>query len=315
MIVARYSGTTPSAEFLQRVRDRKIGGVILFGDNTRDGTDETKSAIASLQHAAHYAGSYPLLVMTDQEGGTVKRLPDDPPALAANRMDSSSNARTEGYMTGTALRKIGVNLDLAPVADVEQIPNSFLGARAFGSTAEVVEERACAFAGGLAAAGVGYTLKHFPGLGAAPANTDLQPVVVDSSKRSLRSYYGAYRKCGRGSRTVVMISSADYPRLTGSYTPAVLSPEIYNQELPAASVSAPTISDDLDAGAIANLRTPARRAIDAGLDLLLYAQNEASSSAAYAQLLADLGEGRIDRTKVVRAAAAVTTLKRTLIAR
>ena len=77
-------------------------------------------------------------------------------------------------------------------------------------------------------------------------------------------------------------------------------------------MQAPTISDDLDAPAIANLQTPARRVIDAGLDLLLYAQTEASSAEAYPQLLADLNAGGLQDANVLRAAAAIERLKRAL---
>ena len=237
MIVARYSGTTPSRELLQRIREHEIGGVILFGENTIDGASETQHAIASMQRDARYAHNYPLLIMADQEGGTVKRLPDDPPVLAASDMRSSSGARAEGYATGVALRRIGINLDLAPVADVEQAPDSFLGTRAFGSTASIVEERACAFAAGLAAAGIGYTLKHFPGLGSASASTDIGSVVVNSTKASLRANYAAYRKCGRGPRAVIMISSAGYPALQARTPRPSSAPRFTNESSPPRTLS------------------------------------------------------------------------------
>ena len=67
-----------------------------------------------MQRNARYAHNYPLLIMADQEGGTVKRLPDDPPVLAASDMRSSSGARAEGYATGVALRRIGINLTWLP---------------------------------------------------------------------------------------------------------------------------------------------------------------------------------------------------------
>lgn len=312
MIIAHYGGTSPTAAFLQRIRTHEIGGVILFSENTSGGERTTAAAISSMQQAARIAGDYPLLIMTDQEGGTVKRLPEDPPALAAAAMGSPNRARAEGYATGVALRRIGINLDLAPVADVERTPNSFLGTRAFGSSAGIVAKRACAFANGLAASKIGYTLKHFPGLGSATASTDTQPVVVNSTASSIRSDYGAYRECGRSPYAVVMISSAGYPGLTGSDAPAVLSPEIYQRELLLADIRATTISDDLDTPAIVNLQTPARRAINAGLDLLLYAQTEESSALAYPALLADLRSGSLSSARVQQAAANVNRLKQTL---
>ena len=76
-------------------------------------------------------------------------------------------------MTGDALRALGINVDLAPVADVAGPTASFLGTRTFSDSPDTVAQAACGFASGLAQGGVGATLKHFPGLGRAPGNTDL----------------------------------------------------------------------------------------------------------------------------------------------
>jgi beta-N-acetylhexosaminidase len=313
LIIARYVGLRPSRALIERIRRGEIGGVILFNDNTAGGDAQTRKAIATMQQAARDSGSYPLLIMTDQEGGTVKRIADIPPALAPSAMGSSLRAHREGWTAGRALSAIGVNVDLAPVADVEQAGGSFLGTRAFASTAATVERLACAFAAGLSDAGVAYTLKHFPGLGLAEGNTDDGPVEVSAPGSALRRSYGAYRRCARSPLSLVMISSAGYPNLTGSTTPAVLSPEIYRHELAVAGVVAPTISDDLDAPAISTLRAPARRALNAGLDLLLFAKTECSSIRAYATLRSDLTAGSLHRRSVIRAAQAVARLKQALL--
>jgi beta-N-acetylhexosaminidase len=292
MIVARFRGPTPSAAFLSRIRTGQIGGVILFGDNVAGGVDATRRLTTLLQSAAKEGGHPPLLVMADQEGGPVKRLPG-PPALAAADMTSPALATAQGTATGRLLRSAGVNLDLAPVADVERSPN-FLGTRSFGSSPGLVGARACAFAQGLASQGVAYTLKHFPGLGLATGNTDLGSVAVSAPAATLRAGYRAYRLCGHGPLALVMISSARYPGLAASL-PAVMSPAIYRRELPLAiRGSLPvTISDDLQSPAIESQDAPARHAIDAGLDLLLYAQTEQASADAYGKLLDELSSGVI----------------------
>lgn len=312
LVVARYSGTKPSRRLLGRVRAGQVGGVVLFSENTAAGLAATREAIAELQREARVAGDYPLLVMTDQEGGEVKRIASIPPTVAPAETGSDAAARREGASTGEALRSIGFNVDLAPVADVEHDPDSFLGTRAYGSDPALVAERACAFAEGLAQAGLAYTLKHFPGLGDAAESTDEQPVSIAVTGASLRRDYAAYRRCGHGPRALAMISSAGYPALTGSSTPAVASPEIYRRELPDAGVNAVTISDDLDSPAIVRLRGAARQALDAGLDLLLYAQSEASSAGAYKALRGEVRTGTLDARTVMRAVGAVQRLKTTL---
>lgn len=309
LLIGRFAGTTPPAAFLARIRAGQLGSVILFSDNTAGGLSATRTLIARLQAAAKQGGNPPLLIMTDQEGGEVRRLPGAP-ALNADQMTSTTMARAQGVAAGRLLRSVGVNVDLAPVADVEANPNSFLGPRAFGTTPATVAARACAFAGGLASTGVAYTLKHFPGLGLASVSTDLAPVTIRASASVLRAAYAAYTRCGNSPRALVMVSSAIYPTLTGSL-PAVESPLTYSRELPLAlhGHTPLTVSDDLQAGALTNQTHPALHALDAGLDLAMYATNSAGSAAAFPLLVADVRSGQLSRQKVAAADAKIAALK------
>jgi beta-N-acetylhexosaminidase len=309
MVVSRLTGTTASAELLDRIHAGHVGGVILFAENFALGDARAAATIAELQHAARAAGTWPLLIMTDQEGGEVRRIADAPPKFAPREMASAAVAYGEGLAAGAALKRIGVNVDLAPVADVNVFGTSFLGARSFGPSAKVVAERACAFADGLIKAGIAYTLKHFPGLGTATTSTDNAPVTVETPASILRANYAAYRQCGRGPRALVMVSSAGYPTLTGTATPAVLTPKIYGREMTRARIHAVTISDDLQAAALAEAVHPALHAINAGLDLLLYAQTEAASAEAYGKLKADLESGALSAQRVSEASTKIGRLK------
>jgi beta-N-acetylhexosaminidase len=309
LIVARFSGARPSSAFLARIRTGQLGGVILFADNTAGGLDLTRHTVQRLQHAARHGGNPPLLVMTDQEGGSIRRLPG-PPELAPSEMPSDATALREGQLAGKLLRSIGVNVDLAPVADVERIRGSFLGTRSFGESPALVSARSCAFARGLASQGVAYTLKHFPGLGRAVTTTDAGPVSIAAPPSAIRDDYGPYLTCASGPLALVMVSSAAYPDLSGPL-PAVMSPMIYQRELRIAGAGA-TISDDLQAPALAGLSSPARHGINAGLDLAMYAQTEQASANAYLSLLADVRSGHIDVPRVREAARAVQALKRSL---
>jgi beta-N-acetylhexosaminidase len=193
------------------------------------------------------------------------------------------------------------------VADVAH-SGTFLGSRAFGPTPRRVATRACAFASGLLRQNVAPALKHFPGLGYARVNTDEAPATVDVSAAALRRDYAAYRRCGTRPGTLAMLSSAVYPRLTGD-EPAVLTRSTYTRELPRRGAWPVTISDALETPALANRRTPARRALRAGLDLLLYAGTEQASADAYRVLLRDARAGRIPRERVDEAAKRVLRLK------
>jgi beta-N-acetylhexosaminidase len=309
-IVGRFAGTTPPRSFLDQIRLGELGGVILFSENVAQGEVATRRLNEQLQHAASEGGNPPLLIMTDQEGGEVKRLTWAPPRLAASEMGSTTIAEAEGEATGRALRAVGINVDLAPVADVVHGAASFLHTRSFGAGSALVAERACAFAGGIERQGVGYTLKHFPGLGRALTSTDVQPTTIDIAAGALRRDYEPYLACGNRPNSLVMVSSAAYPSLTGSSTPAVLSSEIYSREIPLASGGEPvTISDDLQAAALASEATPAQRAIDAGLDLLLYAGTQQGAKDAYARLLLAVQAEGIHRDRLERANRMIQALK------
>jgi beta-N-acetylhexosaminidase len=312
-IVARFYGTRPSRRFLARIEAGEIGGVILYGENTAGGLAAVHDLDERLQSAASRGGNPPLLIMTDQEGGTVKRLPG-PPAMAASQMTSQALSAQQGVQSGRLLRSVGINVDLAPVVDVEEAGgSSFLQTRSFGTDPALVAANACAFADGLASQGVAYTLKHFPGLGLAQTSTDVGSVSVYAPTRVLRADYLPYRECGSSPLSLVMVDSASYPTLTGRL-PAVVSSEIYQRELHVAVQGHPplTISDNLEAPALTSVPEPGRRAIDAGLDLALYATTEAGSAEAFRQLLAGVHDGTLDPARVRAAVARVEELKHAL---
>lgn len=310
MIVARLSGSVPGTALLRRVRLGQVGGVILFSESLAGGPAAARASISALQRAARAGGNPPLLVMTDQEGGEVRRLWWAPPLRAAAQMTSDPLARREGEATGRALRSVGVNLDLAPVADVVHVAGSFLGTRSFGATSTQVTDRACSFAAGLARERVGYTLKHFPGLGWASASTDVRPVVIGLPASTLRADYEPYLACGSHPDGIVMVNNAIYPHLASGAAPAVLAPQTYTRELPIATDRAPvTISDDLQAGALADQTNVPERAVRAGLDMLMFAQTEAASRAAYRTLLADVRAGEIRQARIQAAYQAILAFK------
>jgi len=311
LIVARFAGTAATRSILAAVRAGDVGGIILFGDNTAGGVAATHALVKRLQLTAVNGGNPRLLILTDQEGGEVKRLPG-PPGLAASRMGNPKVAGTQGRLTARLLRRAGVNVDLAPVADVTVVDGFMTREhRTFGSGPADVATAACAFANSLAAAGVGYTLKHFPGLGDAVASTDDGAVSVGASASLLYRDEAAYRRCGAGRRALVMISSASYRHLTGS-TPAVMSPATYRDALKSDGVDAVTISDDFQAQALADQTSPARTAINAGLDMVMYGKTESAAVVAYQILDQDLRTGTLSASRVKAAAAKVRALKQSL---
>jgi beta-N-acetylhexosaminidase len=141
-------------------------------------------------------------VVVDQEGGKVKTFPKLPPRSTARAVRSEAEGFASGRATGRALRRIGVDVDLAPVLDLEDGP---LGSRQFRSPLFGV-----AFARGLAAARAGACVKHFPGLGSLPFSTDEHPYVVGRVREADLAPYRAAVKSGV---PCVMVGHGVYPTL------------------------------------------------------------------------------------------------------
>src|SRR4051794_23604791 len=300
-IMPGFAGTAPSRALLARARRGEIGAVILFGPNV---TGRRRGTIAAQQRAARAGGDPPPLIAVHQEGGAVRRLPSLPPAEAPARMPAS-RAGPLGAATGRALRRLGINTDLAPVADVDH--GSFLRSRSFGSDPGAVARSACAFADGLRGAGVNATLKHFPGLGRAARNTDEQAVTVAASEGALRADLEPYRRCAPRVG-LVMLSNATYPAFDPR-RPAVFSRRIGGDLLRGElGFRGGTIPDTLAAPGVSS-PTTAVRATRAGVDMLLY-PDERISALAYRNVLRAARAGRLDRAAIVASAARIAALAR-----
>ncbi len=297
-------GTTPSASLIGRVQRGEVGGVILFGDNIT-----TPAALVALttelQAAARSGGQPALLIATDQEGGAISRVSWAPPSMSALEMGSNGSeavAQAQGAATGSALRVLGINVDLAPVADVPASTDSFmyLQGRTFSFSADTTTSLANAFARGLESAGVEPTMKHFPGIGFALQNTDSHDVTIDESPALLAPGLQPYRQGIAEGIPLVMLSNATY----GAYDPDAAAgwSTLIGQNLLRASLGfqGVTITDSLTGAAIVRGLTQdvlAVRAAAAGTDMILVSGDESSSAVAYDRLLAAATDGTLPRRR------------------
>ena len=166
-----------------------LGGVILFDRDrvTKTRNIESPEQLARLVTSLREAAPDSLLVAIDQEGGRVSRLkpaygfPDTQSQAAIGATDDPSEGFEAGKQMGETMAEAGIDLDLAPVVDVNVNPtNPAIGAldRSFSSDPSVVAAMAEAEIHGLHEMGVKTVIKHFPGLGSATANTDFDNVDV-----------------------------------------------------------------------------------------------------------------------------------------
>jgi len=289
-VIYSYAGYTPPASLLRWIREGEAGGVIFFGGNIAS-KSQIASVIAELDRAnaspQNPLRNYPLLLMTDQEGGLVRRLPGQP-VLSEKQIGESARpgaaARAAGTGAGKNLHGAGLNVNLAPVLDVYRTPGNFDDQfqRSYSMNPLVASRLGAAFIKAQQATGVAATAKHFPGLGAASTaqNTDNGPVTLNVSLKDLRTIDEyPYRAAIASGVKLVMVSWAVYPALDPKL-PAGLSPAIVAGELrQRLGFTGVTITDALEAGALqpfGTIRNRARLAAQAGMDLILCSAQKAT---------------------------------------
>ncbi|MFB7471529.1 glycoside hydrolase family 3 N-terminal domain-containing protein [Kitasatospora sp. NPDC056184] len=323
-VVYSYSGPTPPPDLLATIRAGRAAGVIFFKENAPS-VPQLRAAVAQLQQAAAEAPSgAPLLLMTDQEGGRIRRLPGAP-ELSAKQIglapDPAGEAARSGAGAAGTLSGAGLNLNLAPVLDVFDTPDNFIDhfERSFSSKPEVVAELGSAFLVAQQKLGVAATAKHFPGLGAAPRgqNTDEGAVVLPVPLAELRARgEEPYRAAIAAGVRLVMASWAVYPALD-AYHPAGLSRAIVHGELrERLGFRGVTVTDALEATALAAFGEAGDRAVaaaEAGMDLVLCsARDVGQGDAAVAALATALDSGRLDTAGFTEAVHRVDALRSSL---
>lgn len=313
-IVTGLRGTSISPGLRKAIHQGRVAGVVLFAENIPSRT-AGRRLLARLQAIPRPPKlRRPLLVMTDQEGGLVKRLSGAPTA-SAKQMGARGAAFSarQGRRTAANLRDLGIGVDLAPVLDVGR-PGGVIAEteRSFGSTAARVIATAIPFAEGLQDGGVVATGKHFPGFGAARENTDFGVERIDLSKRELRAVdekpYAAFAAAGG---EVVMLSTAIYPAFSerpAAFTAAIATGELRDR----LGFEGVTVTDALETPAVESFGGTAKVAVAgarAGADLLLFARLGPAERARKA-LVAKLRSRALRRAPFERAAQRVLDLRR-----
>lgn len=320
-VIYSYPGLTPPQSLLDDIRAGRAAGVIFFGENIA-GADQIAGVVAQLRQAqAESPIAAPLLLMTDQEGGLVRRLPGEP-VPSAKQVGQSANpigaAISTGIGAGNNLRGVGMNVNLAPVLDVFDTPGNFIDRtqRSYSDNPFAVAALGSAFIAAQQSTGVAATAKHFPGLGAAPAgqNTDLDPVTLPVSVSRLRSVDEVpYPAAVVAGVKLVMLSWAIYPALDAD-RPAGMSPTIVNQELRGHNgFRGVTITDALEAGSLSSFGSTGQRAVaaaSAGLDLILCSARDTNQGRDATTALADAyTSGQLDPAAFTKAVDRTTALR------
>ena len=221
------SGPRLTADERAFLAERRPGGLCLFGRNFDD-----RFQVADLIAEVRSLSGPDLVVTVDQEGGGVVRLTDlpyPPSAMALGAADDLELTRAVAEATGRGLKSVGVDVDLAPVADVNSNPaNPVIADRAFGSDPVKVAGQVVAFIEGLQAAGMAATVKHFPGHGDAAVDSHLALPTLELSLDELeRREWPPFEAAFAAGVDAVMTAHIMLPVIDAEL-PATLSPTIIN---------------------------------------------------------------------------------------
>jgi beta-N-acetylhexosaminidase len=326
-VIYSYSGLNPPASLISLIQNGEAAGVIFFGQNISSRTQIAR-VVKRLEQAdasPHNPVRAPLLLMTDQEGGEVRRLPGQPvlseKQIGAKPLAQAKTLATQAGQSAAAnLRGVGMNVNLAPVLDVYRTAGDFDDQfrRSYSGNRTVVSALGVNMIKAQQAGKVAATAKHFPGLGAATANqdTDVRPVTLNLSLAAIRSLDEAPFKAAISAGVrLVMVSWAAYPSIQA--LPAGLSPKVVQGELRnRLRFTGVTITDALEAGALKAYGSTQNRALlaaKAGMDLILAsAQNVTQGKQVLGALAAAYSNRTLNRTAFLASVNRVIALRQSL---
>ena len=305
VLLVGLPGVTSADDPLAReVVDLGVAGVFLA-----QGSFQTAEQVTALTSGLRARAGRPFLVSTDEESGRVAAtrpvLGSGPSPRRLARQRTPEQVREFAADLGRRVKELGVDLDLAPVVDLNDGPaGGIVGDRSFGAQAETVTDFGGAFARGLADAGVTPTIKHFPGQGRSSGDTHKVASTVTADLGALQvTDLAPFQRLIDAGAPVVMLNHLDYTALDPDL-PASLSPKAYAL-LRAMGFQGVAMTDSLGMGAV-NLRwdfpEAAVRAISAGADIALATDGKQARRMRDA-LVAAVSSGRLPEARLNEAAA------------
>jgi len=314
ILLMGFEGTDSTAPFLDELRARQLGGLLVREENWLDAV-QGPALIGELKAAATEDGEIPPLVAAAQEGGEYRSFDDLPPENRQLNIGDSGDpelAESWAFEAGEALREAGFDMNLAPIADVATL-DSPLADRAFSDDELITSQLTAAAIRGCEEAGIACVARHFPGLGAASQSTDQGPATVSLDAETLASRdLAPFEAAVAEGAPAVMLSHAFYaaydPVTPGSLTETIAT-ELLRDGVGFTGVA---MTDDLSTGAIrgtSGVATAAVEAVNAGADMLLVSSPDEAANVREA-LLGAADSEEIPADRLDQAVGRVLELKR-----
>lgn len=308
MLICGFHGTEAGGEVKRFVAEHQIGGVIYFARNVQSVRQAARMS-SDLQRTARDSGNIPLWISIDQEGGMVARITEGvalmPGNMALAAAGSLELAYRSAYISGKELRALGINMNFAPVLDVNNnARNPVIGVRSFGESPQLVAEYGAKVIHGLQDANVAATAKHFPGHGDTAVDSHLDlPAVAHDRERIKQVELVPFRRAIAAGIDAIMSAHIYFPALEPKKLPVTLSRTVLTgllrEELAYEGV---IMTDCMEMNAIAEhygTVKAAVMAVEAGADTILIShradlQVEAIDAIERAVRDGQLSEERID---------------------
>lgn len=313
-------GTKITSSLEAMIRERGIGGVILFSENFADAASLAK-LVADLDRIARDAKSLPLFFEIDQEGGPVIRISKGATilpgqmALAATA-DPERSVRTAAAITAAELRALGVNWNFAPVADVNDEPaNPIISNRSFSSDPARVSSLVTAAVQAYATAGFLCCAKHFPGHGSTTTDSHTGLPQIDADRARLdRVELAPFRAAIAAGVPAIMSAHIVVPVLDSTpELPVTLSKAVMTDLLRGTlGFQGLVVTDDLEMGALKNIGEAAAglRAFEAGADYLLFRFDESAQLEGHRLITEAVRSGSVSSARLDESVQRVVDAKR-----
>ena len=322
-LMLAFSGVEPSPEIIAALQNYRPAGVTLFRGLNIDNPNQLRQLTDSLQRWARDFNLPTLLIAADQEGGQLMAVGQGttplPGNMALGAVGSPELAQKAGAVLGQELASVGVNVNYAPVCDVNiNSQNPVIGIRSFGENPEDVALLAGAMIEGIQSTGVVAVAKHFPGHGDTDADSHHGlPSVPHSLERLRQVEFPPFRTAIAANVKMIMTAHLALPAIDGpSAPPATLSGNILQgllrEELGFKGV---IITDAMDMQAIRqgdSLGEDALRAVTAGADLLLLTSKSEDQRRVYESLQLALHKGKLEAKTANASVERILALKRWL---
>jgi beta-N-acetylhexosaminidase len=314
LFMVGFDGVSVTQDLAAFITEYKPGGVILFSRNL-ESVEQLVALTNDLQRCSPHS---PLLISIDQEGGRVSRLPKSftifPPCDVLGRCRSSELAYAAAATTAKELRAVGINMNMAPVLDVNSNPaNPVIGDRAFGTAPDLVIDLGLATVSGLQDQRVAACGKHFPGHGDTNADSHKElPVVTAPRERLEEIELPPFRAAAVHGVAAMMTAHVLYPALDDQ-RPATLSPKIVGTLLrEGLKYEGVVLTDDLEMHAIVDhygVEEATVRAILAGCDMPLICKDRGREVAAITALDKAVADGTVSVERLEQSLARIARLK------